>query len=151
MQTRFQWATIVSAVAFAALGACADETDHTGLECKVDADCGGTVPNLACDQSQVCSDKTKQRVVHVGWTINGSSASGATCTPIDHLTIEFTNDDGSVKFGFDPVPCTAGQFPIDKMPIAVIKAKITGVKTAGGTLVGESFIDGGGNVSIDIK
>ncbi len=152
MQTHGLKLGFVAVVAALALGGgCADETDHTGLACKTDNDCGGAVPNLICDQSRVCADKTTLRTIRVNWTINGSTPSGATCSSIDHLKLDFASDDGVVAFAFDPVPCAAGSFPIDEMPKAVIKVKITGVKLAGTSLVGESFIDSAGNVIIDIK
>lgn len=144
--------TFVTVVAAMALGGgCADTTDHTGLACINDSDCGGSVPNLICDQSKACADKTTLRTIRVNWTVKGSTPSGATCSGIDHLKLDFTSDDNAIAFAFDPVPCAAGSFPIDKMPVAVIKVKITGVKLAGTALAGESFIDGAGNVNIDIK
>ncbi len=152
MQTQGLKRSFVAVVAAMALaGACADETDHTGLICSDDSDCGGSVPNLTCDQSKVCADKTTLRTIRVNWTINGSTPSGSSCTGIDRLKLDFTSDDNAVAFAFEPVPCAAGAFPIDKMPKAVIKVKITGVKLAGAALVGESFIDSAGNVVIDIK
>ncbi|MBP9086629.1 MAG: hypothetical protein KBG15_10960 [Kofleriaceae bacterium] len=152
MQThglKLAFVTVVAAMALG--GGCADETDHTGLACSNDSDCGGSVPNLICDQSKVCADKATLRTIRVNWTINGNTPSGATCTGIDRMKLEFTSEDNAVAFAFDPVPCAAGSFPIDKMPNAVIKVKITATKLTGAPLVGESFIDGSGNVNINIK
>lgn len=134
-------------LALALLANCGGTDDYTGLTCKVDGDCG----NLKCGRDGTCAAPEMLQSVRVSWTINGQAASSATCAAFSKMALSFTRIDGTGKFGFDPIPCTAGLVTIDKIPNDIAKASISATKTAGGTAMGDSLIGASGDVAIDVK
>jgi len=84
-----------------------------GDSCEVDNQCNdGTV----CSREHICVDPSEVKAVTARWTINNAPASDAACMGLD-LHIEFFGrDQESDSLGFEPVPCPAGSFFVDKLP-----------------------------------
>lgn len=84
-------------------------------DCQTDLDCSS---GQVCARDGECLAPSQVRSVKVTWTVRGMAASATTCATIPDLFVQFAN--GAVyrdTFGFEPVPCDAGQFPIDKLPV----------------------------------
>lgn len=78
--------------------------------CTTDADCG----DFVCARDGECLSAAEVRRVQIVWTVHGMPASATTCAAIPDLYLQL--DSPSDSFGFEPVPCMAGQFTIDKLP-----------------------------------
>lgn len=129
------------AVAFAfALAACGQPPSDTG--CKTDRDCGG----LACARNGECLPAARLRTVHVTWTIRGGMANATSCGSSQDLYLMFYGFDQGDTFGFEPVPCAAGLFTIDKLP-----DRYTSVEIGDNNRVRvEKVIDAQGAVAFDL-
>jgi hypothetical protein len=92
------------------LGGC-PTSGHSG-ECISDFDCDPQV----CARDKACHDAADVRLVKAQWTINGATASTTTCNGFD-LYIRFNGTSPDDSLGFAPVPCFAGQFTMDKLPL----------------------------------
>jgi hypothetical protein len=79
--------------------------------CRQDSECGAQV----CARNGSCYPATSIRAVTATWTIDGETASVATCTAHPYLFIRFATSSGD-SFGYAPVPCENGKFTIDKLP-----------------------------------
>ncbi|MBS1119638.1 MAG: hypothetical protein H6Q90_1866 [Deltaproteobacteria bacterium] len=111
-----------------------------GGECQVDRQCRDQV----CARDGLCSDASDVRVVKATWTINGAPPDAASCT--SDLYIRFESGDPADSIGFSPVPCTIGQYTIDKLPRRFLSVEL-GVE--GGTR-DVSTIDATGNATLDL-
>jgi len=98
-------AVVVACLTLAACGG----TDQ-GNQCSTDSDCSG---GEICARDEVCWPSDDVRAVKVTWTFAGQPASAATCSATPNLFVYFSNDEAT--FGFEPVPCAAGVFPIDRL------------------------------------
>jgi hypothetical protein len=79
------------------------------LYCSHDSDCDhGEV----CAHDNQCLSTDQVYDVHITWTIDGQSPSGATC----NLSINFSNGNYKDDFGYLPLPCAEGEFSIPKLP-----------------------------------
>jgi hypothetical protein len=89
--------------------------------CQADSDCSGS---QECARDGECLPAAEIRAIKVMWTVRGQPASDDTC--VDSPDLELSFDDGieQDEFGFAPVPCNAGQFPIDKMPSRYVQADL---------------------------
>jgi hypothetical protein len=137
-------------LAGSSLLACGEDADKTGATCKVDGDCKGNVGGLVCDQASFCTDSATLQTVRARWTLKGLTPGGASCSAYSRLVVEFKSPDGATDFGFDPVPCPAGMFTINKVPSQITKARVIAYLNAGGTSMADGFIDPSGNVSINV-
>lgn len=90
-------------------GACGPGSDGT---CEVDDDCGGSV----CARTGECLSASSLQSVRVTWTVRGQMANATSCAPSPSLYILFGGFDPGDTLGFEPVPCDAGLFFIDKLP-----------------------------------
>ena len=89
--------------------ACACST--TGDACSQDSDCGG---GDVCSRDDMCWPSDEVHAIKVSWTIGGSAVGSASCAAYPTFMIMFYSYD--TQFGYAPVPCIAGEFPIDKLP-----------------------------------
>jgi hypothetical protein len=97
-----------------------------GDDCEVDSACpGGEV----CARDHSCTSPSNVRQVKVLWTINGAPADPIACGDRD-LFIEFEGRDRNDTLGFRPVPCFAGQFTVDKLPLRFVSVEL-GVEDGG--------------------
>jgi hypothetical protein len=81
--------------------------------CKDDGECGGS---LVCARDGNCASASDVRVVRVEWTIRGGMANATSCGGSPDLYVMFLGFEPGDSFGFEPVPCLAGVFTIDKLP-----------------------------------
>ena len=81
-------------------------------DCQQDSQCGGGV----CGRDHLCYPAADIRAVKVQWTISGAVASPTTCNGVD-LYIRFHVEQSGESLGYAPVPCFAGAYSIDKLPL----------------------------------
>jgi hypothetical protein len=116
----------------------------SGDECALDVDCeGGDV----CARDHSCLPASEVRAVRASWTINGVPASAEVCGEAD-LYIEFTADDRDDRVQFQPVPCFAGQFSVDKLPSRMDRVELG---TLGGGDRDTATFDAEGNAQLDLS
>jgi hypothetical protein len=119
------------------------EGGNPGGTCSTDSDCGdGNV----CARDESCWPSDDIRTVKITWTINGSAAGSATCSQFPDFFVYFYST--VEEFGFSPVPCMAGEFPIDKLPTAYTEVEL-------GDVNGQFFdqtmnIDSNGSAAFDL-
>jgi hypothetical protein len=87
--------------------------DTTGSDCQVDGDCGG---NNVCARNGECISPSDARGVRVTWTLRGMAASATTCARTPNFYVMFSSPARSDTYGYEPVPCAAGLFSVDKLP-----------------------------------
>jgi len=117
-----------------------------GGECGYDPDCrGGDV----CANTHVCRDPGSLVTLLVGWTINSAPADAASCAAVGDLqvTIRDTEDEDN-EATWAPVPCAAGRFSFDKLPVEYDRVSLTVVAT--GVSQDETIPIGGGTVVFDL-
>ncbi len=86
----------------------------TGYGCHADTECGN---GNVCARNGQCTAASAVRVVHTTWTLRDQEASDTSCANAPKLDITFSVDSGYDMFGFSPVPCDAGKYTIDKLPL----------------------------------
>lgn len=89
-------------------------------ECMVDNDCSGS---HVCARNGECLSPSAVRSARVTWTIRSMPASATTCAATPDFYILFYAQPGDT-FGFEPVPCAAGLYSIDKLPTRFISVEI---------------------------
>ncbi len=109
-------------VAFVVLAAAACGHDDGGALCMTDGDCSG---GDVCARDESCWPSDELYTVKITWTIDGSAAGSASCAPFPDFIVNFYSD--SQEFGFAPVPCMAGEFPIDMLPTAYTEVELADV------------------------
>lgn len=133
-------ALLVLAVAGAACGGSSGECSDTTNS----GDCGG---GDVCARNGECLPASQVRLVRVTWTINGQPANDATCAQSQDLYLLFYGFDPGDSFGFQPVPCKAGLFTIDKIPTRFGSVEIG---DSSGRLKQEKVITAQGTVAFDL-
>jgi hypothetical protein len=88
-------------------------------QCGSDSDCGA---GNVCARDEACWPSGDVHTVKVVWTVNGQPASATTCSQFPDLFVDFESQ--TTVFGFAPVPCMAGEFPIDKLPTTYIEVEV---------------------------
>lgn len=79
--------------------------------CAQDSDCqAGSV----CVRAGQCFPQDQVRSIAVVWTVGGQPASDASCGTHVNFTLQFDSDVG-YSYGYEPVPCRAGKFTVDKI------------------------------------
>jgi hypothetical protein len=84
------------------------------LGCTSDAACGS---GLTCTRTGECLASSMVRAVYTLWTVDGMTASDATCSAAPKLAITFSSNTSGEQWGYTPVPCNAGKFTVDKFPM----------------------------------
>ncbi len=117
-----------------------------GSECRSGSDtddCGG---GLVCARSSECLPPEDIYKVTVSWTVRGQIANATLCAPAPSLYLMFYSPDPGDTFGYEPVPCVAGLFTLDKLP-----RRFTGVEIGeDGGFHAEKAISAQGLVSFDL-
>lgn len=107
------------------LGACAQTRGDHEPECFVDDDCGTSGSTaLVCARPGECLPANRVQDVTLQWTINGAVAGAQTCVPIPNLMVRFDGTDFNDELTFSPVPCSQGQFHVDKLPTRFVSAQL---------------------------
>lgn len=120
--------------------ACHD--DGPGGYCQTDSDCGGDV----CARDESCWPSNEIHSVKLAWTINGQPAGSDTCAAFPDFFVNFYSQ--TEEFGFAPVPCMAGEFPIDKLPTVYTTAEVGDVNYQ--YFDQSVLIDANGSASFDL-
>jgi hypothetical protein len=90
-------------------------------DCMEDTDCGG---GAVCARNAECLPASEIRAVRVTWTIRGMDANATTCAPTPNFYLLFASTQVNDTFGYEPVPCAAGLFTVDKLPLRFISVEI---------------------------
>jgi hypothetical protein len=102
-------------------------TPGSGGECNSDSQCGDDV----CARTGECLPRASVRRVTVHWTVNGVAAAATSCATHPDLYLQFDGADYGDTFRFAPVPCSEGQFFIDKLPSRYLQVEL-GVQGSAG-------------------
>jgi hypothetical protein len=92
---------------------CAGCPSSSDGQCSVDSDCGG---NSVCARDSECLPASEVRPIRVTWTIRGQPANETVCAATPSFYLMFAGSLANDYFGYEPVPCKAGVFNVDKMP-----------------------------------
>jgi len=118
---------------------------NTGYGCQSDSACGS---GYVCARNGECTIASGVRVVHANWTVKQQIASDATCVNSKSLDITFSTNENIDTFGFAPVPCNAGKYTIDKLPM---RYTLVTLARAGDYSGGDSAtFDAEGNAMLDL-
>lgn len=112
-------------------------------ECKVDSDCGG---GQVCARNSECLAASAVRAVRVTWTIRGAPASDTTCAQTPSFYVLFSSPDVNDTYGYEPVPCKAGLFSVDKLPTRFNAVEL-GVENR---FAETAAFDANGNAALDL-
>jgi hypothetical protein len=128
------------ALALVLLAGCPSGNDG---ECKIDSDCGtGNV----CTRNTECLPASEVRSARITWTIRGMPASETLCAQTPNFYLLFAGNQLNDTFGYEPVPCKAGLFTIDKLPRRFVSVEI-GVENG---ISEVTAFDAQGNASFDL-
>jgi len=111
-------------------------------DCERDNECGDYV----CARTGECLPSTSVRSVRITWTIRGQAASSSTCATSPNFYLLFLGFDPNDSYGYEPVPCNAGEFFVDKIPTRYGSVEIG----ARGGFAVEKVFDSSGNVTFDL-
>jgi hypothetical protein len=112
-------------------------------DCELDSDCGGS---RVCARNSECLPATEVRPIRVTWTIRGMPANDLLCAPTPDFYVLFSATQINDTFGYEPVPCKAGLFTVDKLPRRFVSVEL-GVD--GGFSEVKAF-DAQGNAAFDL-
>lgn len=112
--------------------------------CQQDTDCGG---GTVCARDGECLASSQVWTTHTHWTVNGATASDASCTNAPLLAIDFQASYGE-QFGYAPVPCNAGIYTIDKIPTWYLVVSLYRDYDGGGGA--QASFDSDGNATLDL-
>lgn len=90
-------------------------------DCSKDSNCSG---NDVCARNGECLAPSQVRSIRVMWTIKGQAASATTCAATPNFYILFASADPNDLYGYEPVPCPAGVFSIDKLPTRYVSVEM---------------------------
>lgn len=115
------------------LSAASADFDEQG-RCRRDSACDA---GEVCARNGACSPPARLRPVTVTWTISGKTADLMTCSMAEDLRIEFSVDGrwgGGIHnhCEFAPVPCHAGRFFVDKLPLSFAMVRLGTHRQSGG-------------------
>jgi hypothetical protein len=116
-----------------------------GTECSMtgEDDCTG---GLVCARSSECLPPEEIWKVSISWTVRGQVANATSCAPAPSLYLLFYSGTPGDEFGYQPVPCVAGLFTMDKLP-----RRFTGVEIGvDGGFNAEKSINAQGLVAFDL-
>jgi hypothetical protein len=136
---RFAALALMASVTTLGAGACS--LTSSGSECHSDVQCGDDV----CARSGECLARTSVREVTVKWTVNGESASAASCATHPDLYIQFYGADYGDTLRL-PVSCRDGSYSAPAVPKRYVQIEL-GVDGGTGDL---SPIDPSGRVQLDL-
>lgn len=128
-----------------ALAGCFTAVD--GASCRVDDDC----PGATCTRVGECASDTY--ALRITWTVRGQPANtpGA-CDGIGELQVAIEDPSTGGEHALRPVPCAAGSFFFDKLPLGYTAVTVTAYSGRGGFLTSTrgSAIGSEGTVSVDL-
>lgn len=111
--------------------------------CEIDPDCQG---DDVCARTGECLPRASVKFVRITWTVRGQPASATSCGNSQDLYLMFFGFSQNDTFGYQPVPCDAGLFTIDKLPTRYTSVEIGN----SGGVAQEKVFDSQGNVAFDL-
>ena len=132
------------ALCWLGLTGCVVQGSGGGGDCTTDDQCNS---GFVCARGdRLCVTPSEVREVTAHWTINGGPATTNSCDGRD-LFIDFQSDRPEDSLGFAPVPCFAGQFSVDALPLRFTTVEL-GVD--GGGRRDFAAFDGNGEAQLDL-
>jgi hypothetical protein len=115
-----------------------------GFGCQSDDACG----SLTCTRTGECLPAAQVRAVVTDWTVQGEPASETSCARAPRLSITFSSGAGE-QFGYTPVPCKAGKFTVDKLPLRFTSVQLAREGDRSGGAYGT--FDSDGRALLDLR
>jgi hypothetical protein len=121
-----------------------------GAYCTVDTDCPA---DQVCARDAACTAPSEVHWVHVRWTVDGATADATTCAAAPDLLVDIGNFTDGEGFGVAPVPCVAGLYSVDKIPLSWSTVSVAPYVGEGGWQDGVSAtVDPAtGNATVDLS
>lgn len=116
--------------------------------CRDDSDCAGAV----CTRVGECA--AEPYALRVTWTIAGQAASVAgACAAIGELELAIADPSLDLQHALRPVPCGAGSFFFDKLPLGYTDVTVTAFGLGGRFLTSAraTAVGAGGAVTVDLR
>jgi hypothetical protein len=124
-------AIVAGLAALLPLAACWSETGVPG-ECRIDRDCND---DTVCSRVGSCESSSDLYALRIEWTVHGLTTDQAgACNGISELEIGVTDPSTTRRHRVSPVPCAAGSFFYDKLPIGYTEVEVWAYDDFGGTL-----------------
>lgn len=126
------------------LAGCFEALD--GGACTRDSDCPGAV----CTRVGECA--TQAYALRVTWTIDGVAASDTACAGVSELELSVIDPSTGTSHTIRPVPCAAGSFFFDKLPLGYTDVQLWSFGLSGErlTFASGTAVGSGGVVAIDL-
>jgi hypothetical protein len=132
------------ALAFVLLAGCV--AGCLGRSGSPPGDCGGCGSDLVCTRDHRCLPPDEVRAIHIRWTVSGAPASPTSCAAAPDLVLDLRGGSG-LHLGFEPVPCAAGVFTIDRLSIDYDTVQLG---RASDRALQRAAIDAAGNAMLDL-
>ena len=115
----------------AALSSAACFSSVADESCRTDRDCG----DLVCTRVGECASSSSVYALRVEWTVHGlaTDAVGA-CDGVGDLELAISDPTTGGQHAVRPVPCAAGSFFFDKLPVGYTEVTVTAYGTGGSYL-----------------
>ena len=103
----------------------------TDESCRTDRDCG----DLVCTRVGECASANGVYALRVEWTVHGltTDQSGA-CSDVGDLELAISDPTTGGQHAVRPVPCIAGSFFFDQLPVGYTEVSMSVYSTSGGFL-----------------
>ncbi len=100
--------------------------------CRTDRDCG----DLVCTRVGECASAAGVYALRIEWTVHGlaTDQSGA-CADVGELELAIADPTTGDQHAVRPVPCSAGSFFFDKLPLTFTEVTLSAYSAGG------SFLD----------
>jgi hypothetical protein len=118
--------------------------------CRTDRDCG----DLTCTRVGECASSGSVYALRIEWTVNGIATDQAgACGNVDDLELAISDPTSGGQHAVRPVPCAAGSFFFDKLPLGYTEVSITAYSSGGSFLDTRrgSAVGASGVVRIDLR
>ncbi len=100
-------------------------------DCRTDRDCG----DLVCTRVGDCAASSNVYQLRVEWTVRGLEADAAgACSSVGELEIAVEDPTTDDQHVVRPVPCNAGVFFYDKLPVGFTEVTVSAFSTTGAFL-----------------
>ena len=119
-------------LATAVLGSAGCFTSAGDETCRTDRDCG----DLVCTRVGECASNGAVYALRVEWTVRGQTTDAAgACDGVGDLELAISDPTTGGQHAVRPVPCIAGSFFFDKLPVGYTEVTVTAYSAGG------SFLD----------
>lgn len=121
-------AGLAAIVVGSALSTAACFTSAADERCRIDRDCG----DLVCTRVGECASSGSVYALRVEWTVNGVATDQlGTCDGVGELELGISDPTSGGQHALRPVPCAAGSFFFDKLPVGYTDVTITAYGPSG--------------------